>query len=115
MSNLPSREEMQATIDYAITRTLFDGTDAKLIAFARLWVSGRLVDREAIDYEALAAAEHAQWAHWTAYMLDNLTDVNMARWRQQIDCPYEALTEPEKESDREWARKAIVAAIGDTK
>ena len=40
-------------------------------------------------------------------MLDNLTKENIARWRQQIDTTYQDLTEHEKESDREWARKAI--------
>ena len=78
----------------------------------RILESGRLVDREAIDIEAVAAVEHDQWAHWTAYMLDNLTEVNIARWRQQIECPYPALTETEKDSDREWANKAVAAALG---
>ncbi len=57
--------------------------------------------------EELAALEHEQWAHWTAYMLDNMTDVNIARWRQQIECPYEALTEEEKDKDREWADRVL--------
>ena len=57
--------------------------------------------------ERLAAHEHEQWAHWTRYMLENLTKENIARWRQQIDTAYQDLTEHEKESDREWARKAI--------
>lgn len=57
--------------------------------------------------ERLAAHEHEQWAHWTRYMLDNLTDENIARWRQQIETDYQDLSESEKESDREWARKAI--------
>ena len=57
--------------------------------------------------ERLAAHEHEQWAHWTRYMLDNLTDENIARWRQQIEMDYQDLSESEKESDRQWARKAI--------
>lgn len=56
--------------------------------------------------EELAELEHQQWAHWTRYMLDNLTFENMSRWRQQIDIPYSKLTEKEKDSDRGWARKA---------
>lgn len=56
--------------------------------------------------EELAELEHKQWAHWTKYMLDNLTFENMSRWRQQIEIPYSELTEKEKESDRDWARKA---------
>lgn len=57
--------------------------------------------------ERLAAHEHEQWAHWTRYMLDNLTEENIARWRQQIETDYQDLSESEKESDRQWARKAI--------
>ena len=57
--------------------------------------------------ERLAAHEHEQWAHWTRYMLDNLTEENIARWRQQIETDYQDLAESEKESDRQWARKAI--------
>ena len=57
--------------------------------------------------EKLAAHEHEQWAHWTRYMLDNLTEENIARWRQQIETDYQDLSESEKESDRQWARRAI--------
>ena len=46
--------------------------------------------------ERLAAHEHEQWAHWTRYMLDNLTEENIARWRQQIDMDYHELSEHEK-------------------
>ena len=56
--------------------------------------------------EELADLEHQQWAHWTKYMLDNLTDENIKRWRQQIKTPYSELTEKEKYSDRKWAYKA---------
>lgn len=57
--------------------------------------------------EQLAALEHEQWAHWTRYMLDNLTPENMARWRQQVETPYGELSEAEKESDRRWADKVL--------
>ena len=57
--------------------------------------------------EKLAALEHEQWAHWTRYMLDNLTSENIQRWRRQIETPYEDLSEKEKESDRVWARKVM--------
>lgn len=60
-----------------------------------------------LDLEKLANLEHEQWAHWTRYMLDNLTDDNIKRWRLQIDIPYSELSEKEKESDRKWARKAM--------
>jgi hypothetical protein len=57
--------------------------------------------------EKLAALEHDQWAHWTKYMLANLTDENIARWKEQIATPYSELSEKEKDSDREWARKVL--------
>ena len=57
--------------------------------------------------ERLAALEHEQWAHWTRYLLDHLTPENIERWRRQIDTPYERLSEPEKESDREWADRVL--------
>lgn len=57
--------------------------------------------------ERLSALEHDQWAHWTRYMLDNLTQENIERWKRQCDTPYEELSEKEKESDREWARKVL--------
>ena len=57
--------------------------------------------------ERLADVEHEQWAHWTKYMLDNLTEKNIARWRTQIATPYSELTEKEKDSDREWADRVL--------
>jgi len=62
--------------------------------------------------EKMAKLEHEQWAHWTKYMLDALkldalNDPLIARWRKLIDTPYDKLTEEQKESDREWADKAI--------
>ncbi|KKM63636.1 hypothetical protein LCGC14_1509520 [marine sediment metagenome] len=57
--------------------------------------------------EKLAALEHEQWAHWTRYMLDNLTFDNIKRWKVQIDTPYSELTEKEKDSDRIWADKVL--------
>ncbi|MGM3309599.1 RyR domain-containing protein [Anabaena sp. WFMT] len=57
--------------------------------------------------EKLAELEHIQWAHWTAYMLDNLTPENIERWRQQINTPYSELSDKEKDSDRKWADKVL--------
>jgi len=57
--------------------------------------------------EDVAALEHEQWAHWTRYMLDNLTPENVARWRRQIATPYAELSDTEKMSDREWASRVI--------
>jgi len=86
--------------------------------------------------EKLAELEHDQWAHWTRHMLDvlglieddiewhrrdqtdryhltmreKLTDEQrrcVDRWRRQIATPYAALSETEKDSDREWADKVL--------
>lgn len=63
--------------------------------------------------ERLATLEHEQWAHWTRYMIDHLTPENIERWRRQCATPYAELTEKERESDREWARKALAVMAGD--
>jgi len=65
--------------------------------------------------EKMADLEHRQWSHWTAYMLRTLlkdhpelmTDHNVVRWSRQILIDYQDLTETEKDSDREWAEKAM--------
>ena len=57
--------------------------------------------------ELLANLEHQQWAHWTKYMLDNLTEENIARWKKQIETDYSDLTEKEKDSDRVWADRVL--------
>jgi hypothetical protein len=57
--------------------------------------------------EALANLEHEQWAHWTKYMLANLTPENIERWKRQIETPYDQLSEAEKDSDREWADRVL--------
>lgn len=67
-----------------------------------------LTEKEII--EALSALEHDQWAHWTEYMLQNGTPENVSRWLGQIQTPYSKLTEKEKDSDREWARKVFALA-----
>jgi hypothetical protein len=58
-------------------------------------------------FERLAALEHEQWAHWTRYMLHNLTLKNIERWKRQIETPYHELTDEEKQSDRVWATKVM--------
>lgn len=79
--------------------------------------------------ERLAAIEHARWAHWQSYMHDKsirtaegglLVPPDLVkRWQRQIDTPYEALSDDEKESDREQVRgylDVIRAALkGDAK
>jgi hypothetical protein len=40
-------------------------------------------------------------------LLDHLTPENVERWRRQVDTPYEELSEPEKQGDREWADRVL--------
>lgn len=58
-------------------------------------------------FEKLAKLEHEQWAHWTTYMLANMSEENMARWRIQSATAYCNLSEEDKEKDRKWARKVL--------
>lgn len=57
--------------------------------------------------EELAALEHDQWAHWARYMIGNMTEFNRSRWEKQVETSYGDLSNKEKESDREWARKVL--------
>lgn len=61
--------------------------------------------------ERLADLEHQQFIAWTTYFLANLTPENIERWTRQCATPYADLTEKEKASDREWARKALQAIM----
>lgn len=62
--------------------------------------------------EDLARLEHQQWAHWTKYMLDNLTPENIERWKKRIETDYSDLTSKEQDSDREWAIKVMEIVTG---
>jgi hypothetical protein len=65
--------------------------------------------------EKLAELEHEQWAHWTKYMIKAIKNEGIdlsnshliKRWGRQIKTPYSKLSETEKKSDREWARKSL--------
>jgi hypothetical protein len=57
--------------------------------------------------EDLASLEHQQWGHFFRHMKANWNEDNIKRWTGQAYKRYEQLTEAEKESDREWARKVI--------
>lgn len=66
-------------------------------------------------FEELASLEHKRWAHWQSYMHDKgerqsdgsiiLPAHLVQRWDHQINTPYAALSEEEKESDREQVRQ----------
>jgi len=61
--------------------------------------------------EMIAEMCHDQWSDWTRYLLDNMTEENIKRWRRQMDTPYEKLSEEDKDKDRVFARKFIAKFV----
>ncbi len=68
--------------------------------------------------EILASLEHERWSHWQRYVHDKCVPQGaggallipadlVKRWEEQIATPYWALTEEEKDSDREQVRKYL--------
>lgn len=68
--------------------------------------------------EILAAIQHEIWAHWMRYLFECggefkdgmyfvIPPENVTRWMKQMRAPYSELSESEKESDRDQARKII--------
>ena len=67
--------------------------------------------------EELAAVEHERWAHWQRYMHSKgarqpdgsliLPAELVKHWEAQIATNYAALSEGEKESDREQVRRYL--------
>ncbi|PKZ81994.1 hypothetical protein [Micrococcus luteus] len=71
--------------------------------------------------ERLAAIEHERWAHWQQYVHDQCEQREdgslvvpadlAARWAAQIQTPYSALSDKERESDREQVRRYLPTVI----
>lgn len=67
--------------------------------------------------EQLAWIQHEIWSHWMDFMLNECTELEdgscvipaekRKRWERQLMTPYHDLSEAEKESDREQARKVM--------
>lgn len=67
--------------------------------------------------DELADIEHARWAKWQRYLhakAEKQIDGSLLipaelveRWERQIATPYQALSEDEKESDREQVREYL--------
>ena len=93
-----------------------------------------MIDREELErrlslaMEELADIEHERWAHWQRYMHSRgtrqadgsllLPASLVAQWDRQVATAYVALSEKEKESDREQVRKylptIVTALLGNT-
>ena len=73
--------------------------------------------RNELQLESLAAIQHEIWSHWMRYLFASSHEnadgsytipVDKARrWQRQMYVKYEDLTDDEKESDRDQARKII--------
>lgn len=71
--------------------------------------------------EKLAAAEHARWSRWQAWVhkigtRDDGGNIIIAselvrRWERQISIPYKGLSEPEKDSDRKEADETLAIVL----
>ena len=61
--------------------------------------------------ERLADLEHRQWSHIINYLLsENMLQLGKMKtfeYRQLAKIPYSKLSESQKDSDREWARKVL--------
>jgi len=72
--------------------------------------------------ETVAAVQHEIWSHWMKYLFSQcpklgvgvtftryIPAVKVARWRRQMNTPYAELSEEEKNSDRDQAKKVMDA------
>lgn len=68
--------------------------------------------------EAVADAQHEIWSHWMKYLFTCGHNVDgnfiipkdkVERWKRQMNTPYNELTEKEKDSDRDQAKKVFEA------
>ena len=75
--------------------------------------------------EELAAIEHDRWSHWQKYVHDKAIRQSdgslvipadlVARWDEQINTPYNELSDKEQESDREQVRKYLPVILNGLK
>ncbi len=67
--------------------------------------------------EKIAAVQHEVWSHWMKYLFSvcvenedgscTIPADKVQRWTRQLNTPYNALMDKEKESDREQADKVL--------
>jgi hypothetical protein len=75
-----------------------------------IFVALRSCGAERAAVERVAEIEHEQWTAWSKGVAPEVSPERQARWRK-LWVPYSALPEAEKEKDREWARRALEAAV----
>ena len=89
--------------------------------FARQWVLF-VLEMEERMIEQLASLVHEMWCYWMKHLVGQvewrkgvgwvIPEQVVGRWQRQMGIPYEGLSEKEKESDREMARKVLKAVEG---
>jgi len=80
--------------------------ERKFVAFQQSHVIVPISQMDGVLVEKLAELEHEQWSHWINYE-KHTQFKNLENWFRQAFTPYQKLTEKEKESDRQWARKVL--------
>ena len=72
----------------------------------KIIISAKNNNKELI--EELAELEHKQWWDWAKNILEteDISKERSERWKK-LFIPYDDLSEKEKDSDREWARKVL--------
>jgi len=71
--------------------------------------------------DTLADIEHERWAHWQKYMHNKgvrqpdgsllIPAKLVSQWDRQLETPFAALSDDEKDSDREQVRKYLPAVV----
>lgn len=73
-----------------------------------------------VEFEAVADCQHEIWSHWMKYLFTCGEDLNgdfvipkekVDRWKRQMKTSYDELTEKEKDSDRDQAKKVFTAIL----
>lgn len=81
------------------------------------------MDKDELE-EVLAEVQHKIWSHWMEYLFSLCPEVEgsametryiphdlVIRWTRQMNTPYSELSEKEKDSDRDQAKKVIDALV----
>jgi hypothetical protein len=72
--------------------------------------SGPMQDDDEL-IERLSGIEHEQWMAWSRSVAAEVSPERLNAWRS-CWVPYEALSDEQKEFDRQWARRALAAIRG---
>lgn len=71
--------------------------------------AGWPIRNDGVAMSKMMELDHIQRQAWLTYQDKVQDQANIVRWTRQINTAYDDLSEKEKDSDREWAQKAIDA------